>query len=418
MIKQLPISLHGARKGEVRSQFAALCYRIKRGKVQVLLVTSRGSKRWIVPKGWPMEGKTPAASAKQEAWEEAGVYGRSVGSCLGVYSYAKDVNDNHDQGKSQFDFRLLPKGRAMGLTDRELGRQLRGAFFGSLALRLLRGTNEIEVRVKLPEEQRQDIHHLQDLVIRTPDRSEVPLLEVAELVENQAFSSINRRNGRRVIGVSMDAEPAGSVNQLIHALKTKELPELRRDFPGLTWTFEGNDAEMRNATTALWGYFGLALAVIYSLLAIAFRGYIQPLIVLAAIPFGMVGALIGHLILGYDLSLVSVMGVIALSGVVINDSLLMIDYANRQRREMGAWEAIVQAGVRRFRPILLTTLTTFGGLLPLIFEKSIQAQYIIPMAISLGFGILFSTAIVLVLVPCLYMILEDLQKPFQSKLST
>jgi multidrug efflux pump subunit AcrB len=156
----------------------------------------------------------------------------------------------------------------------------------------------------------------------------------------------------------------------------------------------------------------LALAVIYSLLAVAFRGYIQPLIVLVAIPFGIVGAVLGHILLGYDLSLVSLMGVIALSGVVINDSLIMIDYANRRRKDHTALEAISQAGMRRFRPILLTTLTTFGGLVPLIFEKSLQAQYIIPMAISLGFGILFATAIILVLVPCLYLILEDIRLMF------
>jgi multidrug efflux pump subunit AcrB len=152
------------------------------------------------------------------------------------------------------------------------------------------------------------------------------------------------------------------------------------------------------------------LAVIYSLLAVAFRGYIQPLIVLVAIPFGIVGAVLGHILLGYDLSLVSLMGVIALSGVVINDSLIMIDYANRRRKDHSAFEAISQAGMRRFRPILLTTLTTFGGLVPLIFETSLQAQYIIPMAISLGFGIAFSTAIILVLVPSLYLILEDIQR--------
>jgi multidrug efflux pump subunit AcrB len=171
-----------------------------------------------------------------------------------------------------------------------------------------------------------------------------------------------------------------------------------------------DDAEMRQATASLWGSFGLALAVIYSLLAIAFRGYIQPLIVLVAIPFRIVGAVLGHILLGYDLSLVSLMGVIALSGVVINDSLIMIDYANRRRASCTAFEAISQAGVRRFRPILLTTLTTFGGLMPLIFEDSLQAQYIIPMAISLGFGILFATGIILVLVPCLYLILEDIRE--------
>lgn len=335
-----------------------------------------------------------------------------------AYSNTRDVSDNYDKGKSQYDFRLKPAGRALGLTDEELGEQLRGAFFGSLALRLLRGTNEIEVRVKLPEDQREDMHHLEDLVIRTPSGAEVPLLDVAEVTQNSAFTSINRRDGRRVIGVSMDAQPAGAVSQVVQALRDEELPKLREDFPGITWTFEGSNAEMRQATASLWGYFGLALAVIYSLLAIAFRDYVQPFIVLVAIPFGIVGAVIGHIILGYDLSLVSFMGVIALSGVVINDSLIMVDYANRYRKgETGggtsAANAITQAGVRRFRPIMLTTLTTFGGLIPLIFETSLQAQYIIPMAISLGFGILFSTAIILILVPCLYMILEDIQGVFR-----
>ncbi|WP_417851348.1 efflux RND transporter permease subunit [Thalassoglobus sp.] len=327
---------------------------------------------------------------------------------LESFSNTRDVSDSFNKGKSQYDFKLRPEGRALGLTDEEVGDQLRSAFFGSLALRLLRGTNEIEVRVKLPEEQRKDIHHLEDLIIRTPDGVEVPLLDVADVEKSEAFTSINRRNGRRVVNVSMDVDPKRAVTQVISALREETLPQLRDDYPGITWTFEGSDAEMRQATSALWGYFGLALAIIYSLLAVAFRNYVQPFIVLVAIPFGIVGAVLGHMWLGYDLSLVSLMGVIALSGVVINDSLIMIDYANRNRGENSAFEAITQAGLRRFRPILLTTLTTFGGLIPLIFETSLQAQYIIPMAISLGFGILFSTTIILVLVPCLYLILEDI----------
>ncbi len=324
------------------------------------------------------------------------------------YANVKDVSDNYNKGKAQYDFELKPAGRALGLTDELLGEQLRGAFFGSLALRLLRGTNEVEVRVKLPEDQREDLHHLEDLVVQTPSGAEVPLLDVAELKKNISFSRINRRDGRRAIRVSMDVEPKRAIAQVIAAINSEALPELRRDYPGITWGFEGSDAEMRRATSALWGYYGMALAVIYSLLAIAFRDYLQPLVVLVAIPFGIVGAVLGHIWLGYDISLVSLMGVVALSGVVINDSLIMMDYANRCRKSgAGAVEAITEAGVRRFRPILLTTLTTFGGLVPLIFERSLQAQYIIPMAISLGFGILFSTAIILVLVPCLYLILEE-----------
>ncbi|MDG2384784.1 MAG: efflux RND transporter permease subunit [Pirellulaceae bacterium] len=328
------------------------------------------------------------------------------------FANVSDVSDNYRKGKAQYDFSLRPEGRALGLTDEGLGEQLRGAFFGSLALRLLRGTNENEVRVKLPEEQREDIHHLEDLVVRTPGGTEVPLLDVADVKKDVAFTAINRRDGRRSISVSMDIEPKRAINQVVDALENRELPLLRDDFPGVTWTFEGSNAERRNAMSSMWGYFALAMAVIYSLLAIAFRNYIQPIIVLTAIPFGIVGAVLGHILLGYDLSIVSVMGIIALSGVVINDALIMIDYANRYRKDQSAFEAISQAGVGRFRPIMLTTMTTFGGLMPIIFEDSLQAQYIIPMAISLGFGIVFATAIILLLIPSLYLILEDVQRGF------
>jgi multidrug efflux pump subunit AcrB len=166
---------------------------------------------------------------------------------------------------------------------------------------------------------------------------------------------------------------------------------------------------MRESTQSLWGNFLMALLIIYTLLAIAFRNYSQPVIVMGAIPFGIVGAVIGHILLGYDLSLVSLMGIIALSGVVLNDSIIMVDYANRKRKFLDAYNAIHEAGLRRFRPILLTTLTTFGGLTPIILETSNQARQLIPMAISLGFGIVFATAIILVIVPCLYLILEDVK---------
>ncbi len=324
------------------------------------------------------------------------------------FTNTRDVSDDYNKGKAQLDFRLLPEGRALGLTPAGVGEQLRGAFYGSLALRLLRGTNEVEVRVKLPESERNALHNLEELVIRTPSGAEVPLLDVAEVSQGVAFTSINRRDGRRIVTVSMDVEPKRATGQVIDALQEEVLPALRGDYPGLTWSFEGSDAEVREATASLWGGFGLAVFVIYALLAVAFRRYLQPLIVLVAIPFGIVGAVLGHMLLGYDLSLISLMGVIALSGVVVNDSLIMIDYANRRRGDRPAFEAILEAGVRRFRPILLTTATTFLGLGPIILERSLQAQYIVPMAISLGFGILFATFIILLLVPCLYLILEDL----------
>lgn len=178
---------------------------------------------------------------------------------------------------------------------------------------------------------------------------------------------------------------------------------------GLTWQFEGSTADMQESMQSLAVSFALAMLAIYALLALAFGNYVQPFIVLVAIPFGAIGAVLGHMILGYDLSLISLMGMIALAGVVVNDSLIMVDYANRRRSEHSAFDAIHQAGIRRFRPIVLTTLTTAGGLIPIIAERSLQAQYLIPMAISLGFGIVFGTAIILLLVPCLYLILDDLK---------
>ncbi len=325
------------------------------------------------------------------------------------YEAARDVNDSYNKGKAQFDFILRDEGRLLGLTPEDVGRQVRDAFYGALAMRYLRGTNEIEVRVKYPREDRKNIQSFEDLIIRTPDGVEVPLLDVVEIRQGDAFTSINRRDGRRVVNVNMNVEPKRAISRVIEAINTDVLPQIRAQYPGLTWTYEGSQAEMRESTAALWGGFAIAMFVVYALLAIAFSSYLQPLIVMFAIPFGIVGAVIGHIILGFDLSLISMMGVIALSGVVVNDSLIMIDFANRKRGEHSAFDAIHMAGLRRFRPIVLTTITTFGGLTPIILESSRQAAYLIPMAISLGFGIVFATSIILVLVPCLYMILEDVK---------
>jgi multidrug efflux pump subunit AcrB len=357
------------------------------------------------PGGWRQDISIDLSHSDIEVLEVAS---RTFLERVQQFEGAVNVNDNYDKGKTQFDFTLLPEGRILGLTPADVGQQVRDAFFGALAMRQIRGTDEIEVRVKLPRADRKDIQSFSDLVIRTPDGVEVPLLDVVEVTSGEAFSSISRRDGRRVVNVSLDVEPKREVTRVLEAIRTETLPMLRADFPGLTWTFEGSDAEMRDSTAALWGGFALAMAVVYALLAIAFGSYLQPLIVMVAIPFGIVGAVIGHIILGFDLSLISFMGVIALSGVVVNDALIMIDFANRKREENSAFEAIHMAGLRRFRPIILTTLTTFGGLTPIILETSRQAAYLVPMAISLGFGIVFATSIILVLVPCLYMILEDL----------
>ncbi|NEZ04379.1 efflux RND transporter permease subunit [Wenzhouxiangella sp. XN201] len=334
---------------------------------------------------------------------------------LEAFGNTRDVNDNYEAGKAQLDFTLLPEGRALGLTPVAVGRQLRGAFYGDIALRYLRGTNEIEVRVKLPEEEREDIRTLENFMLRTPNGVEVALADVARIEEGQSFTSINRRDGRRIINVGTDVEPKSAISRVQAAMDSEVMPQLQADFPGLTWTYEGSNQELRESTAALWGGFGLALFAVYALLAIAFSSYIQPLIVMLAIPFGIVGGIIGHILLGYDLSLVSMLGVVAVSGVVVNGALIMVHFANRKRGELSAHDAIVAAGTRRFRPIVLTTVTTFGGLSPIIFETSLQAVHLVPMAISLGFGIVFATSIMLVVVPCFYMMLEDIHESMQRR---
>ncbi|MBX2822630.1 MAG: efflux RND transporter permease subunit [Rhodothermaceae bacterium] len=356
------------------------------------------------PGGWRQDIEVDLSHSNIDVLEAAS---NSFLQSVETFENTRDVNDNYNSGKAQFDFTLLPEGRRLGLTPEYVGQQLRDAFFGSLALRQLRGTNEVEVRVKLPRDERLDLFHLEEFVIMAPDGVEVPLLDVVQLKEGVAFTSINRRDGRRVVTVGMDAEPSNAVNRVLAVINNDILPQLQADFPGITWSFEGSQAEMRESTKSLWGGFLLALIVIYALLATALNSYWQPLIVMGAIPFGIVGAVVGHILLGYDLSLVSLMGVIALSGVVLNDSLIMIYYANKKRIDHTAFEAIHEAGLRRFRPIVLTTLTTFGGLAPIILETSRQAYQLVPMAISLGFGIVFATAIILVIVPCLYMVEND-----------
>ncbi len=333
---------------------------------------------------------------------------------LADFANVRDIDDGYTPGKRQLDFSLTDEGHSLGLTQQGLARQLRNAFYGSEAVRQQRGRNEVRVKVRLPREQRVRQYDLERLLVRTPRETDVPLRQIAEIDRGRAYTAIHRREGRRTVSVTANVEPISQTSQVQATLAAEVLPELAEDFPGLSYGWEGRQQDMAESTASLFQGLLLALFCIYALLAIPFRSYYQPLIVMIAIPFGIVGAVLGHIIMGYSLSLMSMMGVVALSGVVVNDSLILIDYANRlARRGISPRDAIHQAGVRRFRPILLTTLTTFGGLAPMIFETSRQARFMIPMAISLGFGILFATVISLLIVPCLYSIAEDIRRYFQ-----
>jgi len=337
---------------------------------------------------------------------------RRLAEEISTYPLVRDVNDGFQAGKPQLDFTVTPAGKSLGLTATEIARQVRHAFYGAEALRQQRARSEIKVMVRLPEADRTTEQTLATLMVRPPAGTFVPLNEVAAFERGRAYTVINRRDGRRVIEVSADVMPRSRADEVLGDLRADGLPRLLQQYPGLSYSFEGHRADMRESIASLRVTFTLALLVIYAMLAIPFRSYVQPLVVMLSIPFGIVGAVVGHLIMGYDLSLISMFGIVALSGVVVNDSLVLIDFANRRRREdgMSARQAIHAAGVQRFRPVLLTTLTTFFGLAPMIFETSRQARFLIPMAISLGFGIVFATLITLVVVPALYMAIADLRR--------
>jgi len=267
------------------------------------------------------------------------------------------------------------------------------------------------VMARLPLAERQNLWNLGQLRIRTPEGGEMAIHDAAKLTSGIGYSAINRADRKRVINVtaSVDSSKANA-EEVLADLKATTLAELVNDFPGLSFDLEGEEKERRESMGSMARGFILALFGIYALLAIPFRSYSQPLLIMLAIPFGIVGAILGHGLLGYNLSILSMFGIVALSGVVVNDSLLLIDQANRNRRAgLAPLDAVRDAAKRRFRPILLTSLTTFFGLTPMIFETSVQAQFLIPMAISLGYGVMFATLITLILIPTVYLVLEDIQ---------
>jgi len=333
---------------------------------------------------------------------------------LQFFPIVSDIDDGYSSGKQQLDFILKPTGYQLGLTPSLVARQVRAAFYGQEVRRQLRVRNEIKIIVRLPQSQRQLEQTLDRMLIKTPGGVMVPLHEVVETHRGNAYTSIFRRDGRRVNAVTAEVNPPTQAAQIIESIKEGILKQLVQKYHGLTYKFEGRQAQRKESLKGLADGMKIALIIIYVVLAIPFRSYIQPAIVMFSIPFGVVGAVFGHLIMGYSLSILSMFGMVALSGVVVNDALILIDLINRTRLQGNTlYAAVFNAGLARFRPIVLTTMTTFFGLMPMIFETSRQARFLIPMAISLGFGILFATGITLIMVPCLYLILEDIKVVFR-----
>jgi multidrug efflux pump subunit AcrB len=328
---------------------------------------------------------------------------------LGRYQGVFDIADSFRAGKQEIKLSLLPEGRTLGLTLSDLASQVRSAFYGNEAQRIQRGQDDVRVMVRYPEAERSSIGNLEDMYIRTPQGTEVPFYSVARFELGRGYSTIQRVDGRRVINVIADLNRAELSPEEVNAsIQAQVLPKIRAKYPDLKIRLAGEQEERAKSFSGLFQAALLSLIVIYALLAVPLRSYLQPLVIMSVIPFGAVGAIVGHWIMGYQLTFFSALGIVALSGVVVNASLVLVDYINRRRREgMELSEAVLSAGVVRFRPILLTSVTTFVGLIPLMASPSPATHFFIPMAISLAYGVLFATFITLFLVPSLYQMTED-----------
>ena len=347
--------------------------------------------------------------------EEASLY---ITSELAGYTGVIDIASNNRKGKRELVYEdLTPAGEAMGFSLQSISMQIRQSFYGEEVQRIQRGRDELKVMVRYPVEERRSLENLEDVRLRTMNGDEVPLGQVASARPARGPASINRVDRKRAIKISADVDRArGNANEIVDRFNSEVLEGLSIKFPGVSWDYLGEQKDQKDSMTEMSQKFIFALLGIYILMAIPLKSYIQPIIVMTVIPFGIVGAVAGHIIMGLELSIMSMCGIIALSGVVVNDSLVLVEYVNRHRKEGGSLiEAVRNAGAARFRPILLTSLTTFAGLMPMLVETDMQARFLIPMAVSLGFGILFATFITLLLVPSVYMMLEDVKGLFGKK---
>jgi len=329
---------------------------------------------------------------------------------LANYAGVYDIRNSNSSARSEITLSMKPGGQALGLSLAQMGSQVRQAFYGAEAQRIQRGLDEVKVMVRYPEHERKSIANLEDMYIRTGAGDEVPFDAVANIDISPSNAKTTRIDGQRAVTISAQVhKDTTQPGDVVSNIRKTFIPDLLQRYPGINFKMDGESDESEKMMVSLFLGFSLALFGIYALLAIPLKSYSQPLIVMGVIPFGIIGAIIGHMVVGISIGMWSVFGIIALSGVVVNDSLIMVDFVNKAvDKGVGKYDAIMQAGTSRFRAILLTSLTTFFGLLPMLLETSLQAQQIVPMAVSLGFGIVFATLITLLLVPCLYMALEDI----------
>ena len=335
----------------------------------------------------------------------------AVKSRLAEYAGVFDVSDTYRAGKPEIELALTTEGEALGLTLQGLGRQVRQGFFGEEAQRIQRDRDDLRVMVRYPLAHRRSLGDLERMRVRTPEGDEVPFSTVATGSYGRGPASITRIDRQRSINVQAEIDgTVTSAGEVAAALEAQFLPNLMARYPGVSYSFEGDEAEFAESAEGLAKGFGVIMFVMYGMLAIPLKSYWKPAIILSAIPFGMIGAIWGHAILGLEVSFLSMCGMVALAGVVVNDALVMVAFINRNARQRASLKnAVRQAGEARFRAILLTSLTTAAGVTPLILEESLQAQFLIPMAVALAAGVLFATVVTLVLVPALYLIMDDIR---------
>lgn len=325
---------------------------------------------------------------------------------LQVYPEVFDIRDNFSGGKEELNIALNERAHALGLDLADIADQVRGSIFGLEAQRIQRGRDEVRVMVRLPEKDRSSLDDLNNLSIRVGAQNDaIPLSDLADISPVRSPTTLYRidRKGTVTVAADVDKERA-NVSNILAELRVYLEEQVRLD-PSLKYEFKGEAKERSENNAGFESGAILVLIAIYALLAIPFKSYAQPLIVMSVIPFSFVGALLGHIITGYDISILSVVGMMALLGVVVNDSLVLVDYINKQREKgMEVFDAVIASGSARFRPVLLTSITTFAGLTPLLLDSSTQSEFLKQMAISLGFGILFATVITLIMVPINYLL--------------
>jgi multidrug efflux pump subunit AcrB len=328
---------------------------------------------------------------------------------LSRYSGVVDLNDNLRPGKPEFRIKMNKGALAMGFTARNIASQLRAAFYGSVASEVQYGGESYEIILKIADKDRHYVTDLSQFYVMSPEGKRVPLQSVATVTQGRGFASINRINSLRTVTVTGDIDTAkGNANEVIKHTRDNFLPELSKQFPDISVLLEGQEKEGKTAMVGMAKAFLIGIFGVFIILSLQFKSYLEPVIVMILIPFALIGVIWGHILLGLDLSMPSIMGFISLAGIVVNDSILLVTFIrNHMEKGESAIDAARQASRERFRAVLLTSLTTIMGLLPLMAERSMQAQILIPLACSIVFGLLMTTILVLLVIPALYAIFDD-----------